>query len=78
MRELPHSLRVNAPDVVLVVGGGGKRLVALLVGAHVRLLPGVRADVHLADVGRGERAVTPLKWALEWPLTCRKVLYYCI
>lgn len=56
------------PHVVLEVGGAGEAPPAALLLAHVGPLPGVGADVHLADVGGGEGAATALERTLERPL----------
>ena len=60
------------PDVVLVVGGAGEGSAAALLRADVGPLPSVGADVHLADVGRGERTVAPFEWAFKGALACAR------
>lgn len=55
-------------DMVLVVGGRGKRPATALSCAQVGSFPSVSANMNFADIGRREGTVTPLKWALEGTL----------
>ena len=63
------------PHVVLVVGGAGEAPSTAGLGAHVRPLACVRADVNLPDVGGGERPATSLKRALKRFLTYNEMEY---
>ena len=63
--------------MVLVVGGTRERLAAVLHRAAVRPLTGVRANVHLANVGRAKAPPAALERADKRPLTCSSIENDC-
>lgn len=60
------------PHVVLVVGGAGEGTAAAGLGAVVRPLARVCADVNLANVGGGEGPTTAFDWAFKGLFSCRE------
>ena len=56
-------------DMVLIVGGRGKRSTTALSCAEVWSFTGMSPDMNFVNVGRGEGTVTPFKWTLEGTLS---------